>query len=222
MDSKLTPKAEQTRQHIQDIALDFFSTKGYTATTMREIAAAAGCSLGLTYRYFGSKEALVLSLYERLAADTLAGIDQLAPGTLADRFGGLMRQRLPQMVPYRDVLGALFGAAMNPAARTGILGDSASQTRADTRQAFLRLVNGSGDAPKAAQAEALVTLLVSLHFGIILFWLVDHSPDQQKTFELLDYCCNSLAMLRKTMILPPVARQMLLLAQIIEPVFFGD
>jgi AcrR family transcriptional regulator len=70
MTDDLTPKAVQTRLHILDTALELFATQGYDATTMREIAAAADCSLGLAYRYFASKEEMVLALYGRMALDT--------------------------------------------------------------------------------------------------------------------------------------------------------
>ena len=56
----LTPKAQETRQRIFDTAVKLFMEKGYEETTMRDIAAEAGCSLGLAYRYFESKEVVVV------------------------------------------------------------------------------------------------------------------------------------------------------------------
>ena len=64
--ARITQKAVSTRQRILDTALGLFATKGYENTTMREIAAEADSSLGLTYRYFASKEELVLELYRTL------------------------------------------------------------------------------------------------------------------------------------------------------------
>jgi AcrR family transcriptional regulator len=69
-----TPKGTMTQQRILDAALALFASKGYEATTMRDIAAAADCSLGLTYRYFASKEDLILELY-RWLADQLVAFD---------------------------------------------------------------------------------------------------------------------------------------------------
>ena len=59
-DGKRTRKGEQARQRILESALYLFGYKGYEEATMREIAAEAGYSPGLTYRYFTSKEELVL------------------------------------------------------------------------------------------------------------------------------------------------------------------
>ena len=121
----LTPKAQQTRQHILDTALRLFQAQGYEKTTMREIAAAADCSLGLAYRYFDSKEAFVLALYQQMTAITVAQIADLPPAPVAERFHQVMTARLAQAARYREPLGALFGATLKshfkcePAGRAG-------------------------------------------------------------------------------------------------------
>ncbi|MGA9801303.1 MAG: helix-turn-helix domain-containing protein, partial [Terriglobales bacterium] len=43
-------------------ALKLFASKGYDATTTREIATCAGCSEGLIHRYFKSKAGLLSAL----------------------------------------------------------------------------------------------------------------------------------------------------------------
>src|SRR5437867_10636423 len=83
----LTPKGERTREHLLDTALTLFTTEGYETTTMRDIAAAADCSLGLAYRYFASKEEFILALYGRMEREFAAYVDTLPPGPLAARFG---------------------------------------------------------------------------------------------------------------------------------------
>jgi AcrR family transcriptional regulator len=52
-------KKAQTRRAIQGHALRLFLAKGYEATTVEEIAAAAGVSHMTFFRYFPSKEAVV-------------------------------------------------------------------------------------------------------------------------------------------------------------------
>ena len=221
-DSILTPKAERTRQHILDTALDLFVTNGYDSTTMRDIAAAADCSLGLAYRYFDSKEALVLMLYQRMSAETVTQIEQLPAAPLADRFYLIMTNRLRQATPYRGALGALFGTAMNPDSGAGLLGATAAETREEARRAFIDLVSGAKDAPKTVQAEHLGTLLYSLHFALILFWLYDRSPGQRITGDLLDFVSDMLGMARPVLILSFVAKGLARLAGIMEAVFVGE
>ena len=52
-------KKAATRRAIQDHALRLFAAKGYDATTVEEIAAAAGVSHTTFFRYFPQKEAVV-------------------------------------------------------------------------------------------------------------------------------------------------------------------
>ena len=52
---------ERARRHqILDAAAKCFSRGGFSATSMPEIAAEAGLSVGALYRYFSSKEDLFL------------------------------------------------------------------------------------------------------------------------------------------------------------------
>jgi AcrR family transcriptional regulator len=52
------------REHLLDAARKLFSSRGFAATSTREIAAQAGCNLGLITHYFGSKEGLLAAVIE--------------------------------------------------------------------------------------------------------------------------------------------------------------
>lgn len=75
---------------MRDKALHLFASKGYDQTTMRDIAALAECSPGLTYRYLASKEDLVLELYRWLTVQLEELVGSLSVGSIADRFHDLM------------------------------------------------------------------------------------------------------------------------------------
>jgi AcrR family transcriptional regulator len=62
---------QATRQALQDAADRMFAERGFTATTVRDIALAAGVTERTFFRYFGSKQELILE-------DTLAWIPVLA------------------------------------------------------------------------------------------------------------------------------------------------
>lgn len=56
--------AGTTRERIRDAATALFHERGYTRTSVREIAAAAGSDPALVIRHFGSKELLFLDAVE--------------------------------------------------------------------------------------------------------------------------------------------------------------
>jgi AcrR family transcriptional regulator len=57
-------KSERSRRLVLDAALQLFSHQGYRATSVREIAEAAGVSTGNVYHHFPDKEALFNTLLD--------------------------------------------------------------------------------------------------------------------------------------------------------------
>lgn len=74
-------KTDIKRQTIVDAAAHVFLNKGYTATTMSDIAARAGGSKATLYSYFSSKEALFITVMNAMAEDSmLKAYARLVPG----------------------------------------------------------------------------------------------------------------------------------------------
>src|SRR5260221_9778949 len=61
-----TPQGAATREQLYSTAMRLISERGYEATTIREIAREASVSVGLLYRYFPSKQALITALHTQL------------------------------------------------------------------------------------------------------------------------------------------------------------
>jgi len=61
-----TPRlpASDRRRQLLEIALDFFSRKGFEGTTTKEIAAAAGVTEAIIFRHFASKQALYTAVLD--------------------------------------------------------------------------------------------------------------------------------------------------------------
>ncbi len=66
--------AEQRRQQLVAIALELFARRGYRATTMDDIAEAAGVTKPLVYQHFSSKRALYLELVNSIAQELLIAV----------------------------------------------------------------------------------------------------------------------------------------------------
>src|ERR1700735_3256668 len=66
--------AGQRRQQLIAVALELFARRGYRATTMDDIAEAAGVTKPLVYQHFSSKRALYLELVDSIAQELLIAV----------------------------------------------------------------------------------------------------------------------------------------------------
>ncbi|MHC6655312.1 TetR/AcrR family transcriptional regulator [Aeromonas salmonicida] len=74
-------RLEQRRELIIQAALGCFIERGFHQTGMRDIAAAAGVSLGNLYNHFARKEELIALIASLEAAELLPLLDELAQGS---------------------------------------------------------------------------------------------------------------------------------------------
>src|SRR5665213_4330592 len=66
--------AGQRRGQLMNVALELFAHRGYRATTMDDIAEAAGVTKPLVYQHFSSKRALYLELVNSIAKELLIAV----------------------------------------------------------------------------------------------------------------------------------------------------
>jgi AcrR family transcriptional regulator len=100
--------AEDPRSRILHAAMRCFASKGYAATTMADIEAAAGFSprAGGTYRHFDSKRAILESLIESVleqSDDVLASVPTSLEGAARDGLAQLDRHRDLMQILFRDL-----------------------------------------------------------------------------------------------------------------------
>jgi AcrR family transcriptional regulator len=171
-------KGERTREHLFRTALDLFERQGFEATTLRDIASSAGVSLGLLYRYYPGKDALVLELYEELTEDFMKRTARLPAAPWPVRATFALRASLDVLGPHRDSLRALLGTTtIESQGPLLVPGRSLPHARVEAR--FVEAVAGAEDAPP--EAERLGRALYLLHLVVLLFWLLDRSPRQSAT-----------------------------------------
>src|SRR6266545_1094974 len=102
-----TPQGAAAQERLYAIALRMIAERGYEATTLREIAKEASVSVGLLYRYFPSKQAIVIALYDELSSDYARQATDLPPGKWRDRFVFALKTSLEVLEPHRVALRAL-------------------------------------------------------------------------------------------------------------------
>ena len=114
---KLSPSAiEKNKDRIEEAAKKLFIKQGFHATSMRNIAARAGTSLGNVYNYYRTKEEIlgsIISKYQTTIDGRLRSIfdeidEPLEPESLV-RFGGQIKKMVNDhhdfwLLMYIDVL----------------------------------------------------------------------------------------------------------------------
>ena len=220
----LTPKAERTRERIFAAALALFSGRGYEKATMRDVAKAADASLGLAYRYFASKEDLVLELYLRLAEGFGERVrEELEGGTVAERFEGAMLIKLELASPYREALGALTASALNPNSGIAVLGPGTARIRAKVDGVFLEVVSGARDAPHdERQRREMAAVLNAAHLAVLLYWYHDRTEGERATREAVSFARDAIRLVRPALRLPPAARAFTRLTNVLGAMGIGD
>jgi AcrR family transcriptional regulator len=186
MFKKQSAKGEETRDRIYRAALALFRERGFDTATMRDIAAAAGMSLGAAYHYFDGKDAIVLKYYEDIADETERRVrPALADlGSLRERLRVPFHTKLDIVQADRPLMGALLRYTGQPEHPLSFLGDA---TRAMRQRNMALFSEALGDTPLPDETRVLAPLaLWSMEMGILLYFLYDTSPRQQRTRKLID------------------------------------
>jgi AcrR family transcriptional regulator len=184
--SMKTPKGEETRRRVHEAAMGLFREKGFDATTMRDVAAAAGMSLGAAYHYFPSKEAIVMAYYASLQEEHARLVDDAVrahPAT-RDRLSAALHSKLRIVRDDRKVLGALLRFTGDPHHPLSFLGAGTRPLQLQSIATFAEPLRGAGLPADFIPVAAL--MLWAMHMGLLLYLLYDESPEQARTHRLAD------------------------------------
>lgn len=188
-DGRATPQraaSEETRRLILDTALTLFREHGFETTTIRDIAAAAGLSLGAAYYYFKSKEAIVGAYYDYVHHEHLKRARDAFARTrnLRDRLRAALHTKIDIVQEDRRLLRALFRYGGD---RDHALSWFGPATRAQRELSLTVFAEAIADErlPQDVR-DAAPTLLWTLHMGILLYFLYDESPRLRRTRRLID------------------------------------
>ncbi|NMO23036.1 TetR/AcrR family transcriptional regulator [Pyxidicoccus fallax] len=179
-----TEQGLETRQHLYETSLRLIAARGFDETTLRDIAQEAGVSVGLLYRYFPSKRAIVLALYEELSARYAEAAVKMGVGPWRERFLFALRTSLEVLGPHREPLTALVPVLVG-GKEEGLFSPGTAFSRLRVQGAFVDAALGATDAPGGTTGPALGRVLYMVHLAVVLWWLLDKSPRQRATDGLI-------------------------------------
>ncbi len=164
-------------------ASKLFASRGYEATTTREIAARAGCAEGLIHRYFQSKSGLLFALMRCHASEEATELGEHLPRAddLDQEIRQLLEWELDRMWKARDFLRVMVPRAiLDP--RVGRFVSKVGPGRhAKAIRERLRHYQRNGAALKDNEVEALANAIGALGFTFGFMRQVVFGFDRKQT-----------------------------------------
>lgn len=171
------------RKQILDAARTCFLREGFHTTSMQDVIAEAGLSVGAVYRYFRSKDDLIRAI----AQSAIGGAAQVFSDIAAHEPPLPLVDALDQALAYVETQAGedgLLRIAMQvwaEALRDPALGDFVAETYTGFQQRFTLIAERakqSGELPPDADAAAVGTVLFGLIPGYLLQRILTGRPDR--------------------------------------------
>ncbi len=164
------PNRKDPRRRVLDAAARCFIRGGFHATSMHEVCAEAGMSPGALYRYFPSKEAIIIAIIEEersARAALLAHLETAASFVEAlTLMGAALFSSEPPLVCAE--LGPEIAAEVSRNPRLRPVFD---EVEAEIEAAFLRALEAAqarGEVDPALDREQVMLIINALGDGIML------------------------------------------------------
>lgn len=192
---------EKTRRHIIRTAVDLITEQGYDATTMKQLARAAGVGDATIYKYFPTKERILLDYFELNIADALKLQDDTADlpqFTLQEKLQLLVDAVLEGLLPDREFV-AIARAIVRKSPFVMMRDDMQSQHLLKGRVvALIAEAEEGGEIAPCDFKNLIGGLFTDYLFAVILYWLKDESDEFSDTTQLVDLTLAIVALTLKS------------------------
>ena len=172
--SRLSAGQRQRRQRIIESALTLAAEGGYEAVQMREVAARANVALGTLYRYFSSKEHLlvacmfdtVAAMRQRFGVRPPAGEDAAARVIDTLRRATRAMQRQPNV--FSAMLKSLISSGATVSADMEPIGDMMTE-----------IVVGAIGEPAPANGREVAEVIQQVWLASLIWWVAGLAPARE-------------------------------------------
>lgn len=181
-------KSEITRERVLSVSSELFQRNGYLATSMRDIAAAAGMKSGSLYYYYESKEMLLAAILNQNIDETLGKLEAVV-AALPNGVSVRAKFRAAAKANVKIIIDA--GDMAIASARTlSLLPEPEYSEQVKHRQGYndfwRKLLNDgkkSGEI-KPGLSEAFVSMFVIGAMSFVPEW---YDPARSSTDEIAEY-----------------------------------
>ncbi|MDH5230762.1 MAG: TetR/AcrR family transcriptional regulator [Gammaproteobacteria bacterium] len=191
----------QTRRKIVKTAVELMSEKGFNTVSMRSIARSAEIGDATIYKYFPSKEKILIAYYEICAEDTvasLATIDGFSEYELHEKLQVLLDTYLGLLLPDREFVSESFQLIFQ--SPMFLFGDvnPLRQQLLNTLGEFLDDAWEKEEIPEFPFQNVLPDILCEYLIGVVYFWIKDESEEFHETTQLIDLSLGLIMSLLKS------------------------
>jgi AcrR family transcriptional regulator len=167
--ARTRPTRAETRQAVLDAAFEVFSSRGIAASSLTDVAAAAGLTKGAVYSNFDSKDELVLALMEEHAGHriraSLDAIDHAAPAEVFPQVAAVLVHEMRADAAWHRLLAEYFAMAHHDPQKRAALRERRREVRATIARAVER-VGTELALPLPLPAPDLAVVLLALSNGL--------------------------------------------------------
>ena len=182
-------KKAETRRKIVRAAAELFVNQGFEATSMKQIAKAAGIGDATVYKYFANKDKLVLGFYEVCGEDALQqyyAVDELESYRFAEKLQLLVDTLLEQLIADREFVELSLAQLLK--SPVSLFRDQFAPAL-NYREVFNELLESLEENehyPPVAMPSLMAHLLTDYLMMMVFYWVKDDSEEFSQTTQLAD------------------------------------
>lgn len=171
-----------TPDAIADAAFRLFASQGYAATSVDDIAAAAGVSRSTLFRAYGSKEAVVFPDHD----DVLRRVEERLHATAADAALTAVTEAVKVVLFHYMAEGDRARERYRLVSTVPALRERELMSSSRYQQLFRRFLSDAGDGSEASElrAELMAAAVVAAHNRVLRRWLRGEAEQPER--EIVD------------------------------------
>ena len=180
---------DATRRQILDSAVDLMTRQGFDGTTMKDIARSAGIGDATIYKYFPTKDRIVLGYLDAVVQQALADTLQtpcFADYQLQEKLQRLTDALLEGLLPDREFVAQVRALARRSPLTLLAEPLAARQALREAVTSFLEAAEAAGEIESCDFKGMAAGLYTDYLAGVVSYWLADTSDEFADTAQLVD------------------------------------